>query len=1129
MTTIPLFLSSTFRDFHRERDILVREIAPQLDDAVRTFGCRVEMIDLRWGVGGDVAKEEDAVKHARVLSVCFDEIERARPLFVGLVGHRYGWIPPTLTASNVAGNRVAVDPTGMSATALEIEFGAFTSPEQPMHAVFFLRTFSGEHPADFLDADPAPVERLRERIRSAAASNPRWSVNDYVLEADSGRIEDFTSFAEVAARVLTEAVVARAQSLPAQPADPIVAAEQLFFESRAVVTGRETLIGRAVGLLLAGTSVCLLGESGMGKSAIWCQGIDRAGRSRAAVRAAIASSELLTSNSAVVRRLASQMDLTPPPVKDDRALLDWWRDQLGNREGLVVGVDGIDSLDPGSAREDLGCVLGMPATHFVTTTDHGHAERLRANGFVILEVGPLSAQTSAAAASALLARLQRTLPQRAIELLADQPRSPLWLQLALGEITSLGEEDFAEIDHDDPVRALGELVEGTITQLPPDVPNMIRRQTSRIGRRLGVNPANAILSGLALSRSGLAPKDLTTSMGVSELDVAVVRHSFGGLICERGLDGRLGFAHAAVKIAIDASFPLTDDGYRQDLHRRIAQTLGDRDTISDQIRHADALWHALAHDDEAAGAAASRWMLYGLGKGPVGLPDYLVRVLASSLQVYGIRHAFFAAVSEKVVLGMTASMTSGAVKGVPRPVMRELAVCLLDRAREQIHHPVHNRSIADRALASALRAAIQFDSDRVHDYLEELETFLTTSADGHSEVYLAFGDAAQLIGTESARELINRTVTWAELAIDATIQTRRDKSPDSPLSWGVDESGWSNLCAALETAHHLGLADDAPRRILRYCDLLVRADPTNRLKRRNYAAARILACSTRHAPDSQRAEALTELEDLLALQPGDEECTRLMHAAEGNSGDTPADARRLLQPIDKLSSWSGRFTTHENVAHALWQEAASMSLAAIDAGQGTAAQFHRLSLRLVALSRFSCEPDPGEKLTQSLRWLERAASQDATAIGSTSLVSYNHLDSTDFATTAHLRTLVRVVSRIGSGWVATLVHLIRSRVHRLLQSGEAAEATVLLLDAADLLKQWDTAPQFADERATSRKYGGGKYGAKYHARLVAQDLRRVFDRIPRRHLMIRGRIIIALADLHRLAVSGQRANGESVD
>ena len=1077
------------------------------------------MIDLRWGVGSDVVDKDDAVKNARVLSVCFDEIERARPLFVGLVGHRYGWVPPMVTASNVANNRLAVDPAGLSATALEIEFGAFASSERSMRNLFFLRDINGEQPADFTDDDLASVHGLRDRIRLTASSNQQWSVNNYVLDAFAGQIDDFKPFTDLAARVLTEAAVARARSLPKQPPDPIAAAEQLFFESRVVVEGRDTLIDQAVSLLLAGTSVCLLGESGMGKSAIWCQGTERVGKSRSVLRAAIASSELLTSHSGVVRRLASQLDLTLPPLGDDRALLAWWRHELANREGLVVGIDGVDSLDPGGAREDLGCVLGMPATHFVTTTDHGHAERLRANGFVIVEVGPLSALASAMAAKALLKRLQRTLPQRAIELLADQPRSPLWLQLALGEITSLGEEDFAEISHDDPVRALSELVKRTIAQLPADLPNMIQRQTSRISRRLGVNPTHAILSGLALSRSGLAPVDLTTSMGVTELDVAVVRRSFGGLICERGLDGRLGFAHSAVKIAIESSFPLTDDDYRQELHWRIAQTLS-RNANTDRVRHADALWHALANDSETAGAAASRWILAGLGKGPVGLPEYVVRVLASAVRVYGVRHTFFDTVSEKVVLGVTRAMTSGTVSGVSRHIMRELAVCLLVRAREQVQNPVHNLSIANVALASALRAAIQFNPDQVHDYLTELETSLALSDDGHSDVYLAFIDAAYLIGSDDARALISRAVKWAELAINPHVQTRKDRSPDSLVYWGVAQSGWSNLCVALEAAHHFDLARDAPRRILRYCELLVLADPEDRPKRRNYAAARILAWATQNAPDSQRTGAIAELEDLLASQPDDDECIRLMHAANRNANEASTGARHLLRPIDDLSAvWSGRFTANEHIAHALWHEAAEMSLAAIDGGQHTAEQFHGLSMRLLAMTKFSCEPDPGEKLTQSLNWLERAALQDGNAISSKSLLNYNQLTSTEFFTTAHLQTLVRVVSTIGSGWVATLILLIRSAAQRLIQSGETTEATFLLIDATDVLKDWEYSPQFAEARETSRKYGGEKFGAKYYARLVANDLRGVVGQIAWRQLVLRGRAAIAIADLDRMSTA----------
>ncbi|GAA3134189.1 hypothetical protein GCM10020255_008780 [Rhodococcus baikonurensis] len=156
--------------------------------------------------------------------------------------------------------------------------------------------------------------------------------------------------------------------------------------------------------------------------------------------------------------------------------------------------------------------------------------------------------------------------------------------------------------------------------------------------------------------------------------------------------------------------------------------------------------------------------------------------------------------------------------------------------------------------------------------------------------------------------------------------------------------------------------------------------------------------------------------------------------------------------------------------------------------------------------------------SQSLNWLERAALQDGNAISSKSLLNYNQLTSTEFFTTAHLQTLVRVVSTIGSGWVATLILLIRSAAQRLIQSGETTEATFLLIDATDVLKDWEYSPQFAEARETSRKYGGEKFGAKYYARLVANDLR-VVGQIAWRQLVLRGRAAIAIADLDRMSTA----------
>jgi hypothetical protein len=87
---IRVFISSTFRDMMRERDLLVKEVFPELRrKCARRFVTFTE-VDLRWGITEEQANE------GQVLPLCLAEIERSRPYFIGLLGERYGWIPDTI-------------------------------------------------------------------------------------------------------------------------------------------------------------------------------------------------------------------------------------------------------------------------------------------------------------------------------------------------------------------------------------------------------------------------------------------------------------------------------------------------------------------------------------------------------------------------------------------------------------------------------------------------------------------------------------------------------------------------------------------------------------------------------------------------------------------------------------------------------------------------------------------------------------------------------------------------------------------------------------------------------------------------------------------------------------------------
>lgn len=91
--TFRLFVSSTFRDFPVERNLLQQKVFPELQRFCAARNARFQAIDLRWGVS------EEAALDQRTMEICLDEIDRChrvtpRPNFLLLLGDSYGWRPP---------------------------------------------------------------------------------------------------------------------------------------------------------------------------------------------------------------------------------------------------------------------------------------------------------------------------------------------------------------------------------------------------------------------------------------------------------------------------------------------------------------------------------------------------------------------------------------------------------------------------------------------------------------------------------------------------------------------------------------------------------------------------------------------------------------------------------------------------------------------------------------------------------------------------------------------------------------------------------------------------------------------------------------------------------------------------
>lgn len=109
---VRVFISSTFRDMHSERDILVRSVFPELRRMAALHCLYLQEVELRWGV----TEEEQG----RMAELCLNEVCKSQ-LMVVLLGERYGLVPPKPNLPALPHfSWLSSAPEGLSITEMEI-------------------------------------------------------------------------------------------------------------------------------------------------------------------------------------------------------------------------------------------------------------------------------------------------------------------------------------------------------------------------------------------------------------------------------------------------------------------------------------------------------------------------------------------------------------------------------------------------------------------------------------------------------------------------------------------------------------------------------------------------------------------------------------------------------------------------------------------------------------------------------------------------------------------------------------------------------------------------------------------------------------------------------------------------
>ena len=198
MRYIQVFVSSTFSDMHRERDLL-HQIAGLINRDIFDQGYQVILRDLRYGIDtANITDEKEVEK--KVLSECFETINQCQ-LFVLLLGDRYGSVFEDLSIPQIyLPNR---ELEGKSVTHLEVEYGILKI--EPKNIIVFERTFLGDRavlPLQYQENETGITkkQKLMDSLGcyidtySAEMKNGEFVIDEYYfLKYGQGRIQQAVS------------------------------------------------------------------------------------------------------------------------------------------------------------------------------------------------------------------------------------------------------------------------------------------------------------------------------------------------------------------------------------------------------------------------------------------------------------------------------------------------------------------------------------------------------------------------------------------------------------------------------------------------------------------------------------------------------------------------------------------------------------------------------------------------------------------------------------------------------------------------------------------------------------------------------------------------------------------------
>ncbi len=581
--TATIFISSTFIDMNEERDVLNSYVLPKLNEHFNSKRIVIRLVDLRWGVRTAEIEDESA-RDNKVLSVCFDEIDRSQPFFVAILGDRYGYdeLDRNIIDANsykYGNTLLSKDLYGKSVTELEILYGALLRPgKQLSHSLFCIRTtdytgMPGEVKEEYTSGI-SKMDSLRQKIvDSCNKYNKRDNIINYCVSGWDNKTNKFESFDKVKFGELlyNKLVVTISEHFGALDETKLSFPEQLLYEQETFLNKGDTAIGmekRVNEILEQSCQLNIIqGESGIGKTTLLkylARKIVLDKKKTVLYYNAGLSARCRNVKNMLICWIWQLNQIVNIKVND---IFNLNEDGLRNvleqllqkiveqgREPWII-IDTYEAIYRNAVSESLS-FLRYAKKSYVSTQFDTHIHFYRDLDFNVMALQGLNWEEAEKMMMGLFAQFHKEWHQNLWNIIIDKFEgsiSPLWIELATDMLSSLSSQDFLKIkslqsNSINASEALDNYLVSMVKAFPPSVPLMFAELYNKVLDEEGWSILDQFyLWYISLSRNGIRESDLAAltkqTNGWDSLLFARMRYHFHSFIKEKTVDNCWGFSH----------------------------------------------------------------------------------------------------------------------------------------------------------------------------------------------------------------------------------------------------------------------------------------------------------------------------------------------------------------------------------------------------------------------------------------------------------------------------------------------------------------------------------------------------------------------------------------------------------